>query len=106
LTLRTQVFESTAGGVKNIYVQLGNGTRREFNGLRESVGLVNRTFSGTPNEWGITKQEAEDIINGIAPVNVYATSQDPDCFWRIHWAKLEAKLQPPQTEVRAPALVF
>jgi hypothetical protein len=106
LTLRTQVFESTVGGVRNIYVQLGNGTRREFNGLRESVGLVTRTYSGTLNEWGITRQEAEDIINGIAPVNVYAASEDPDCFWRIHWAKLEAKLQAPQTEVLTPPVTF
>ncbi len=107
LTLRLDAVDSSLGPIDSIYVQMGpNGTRREFATVRQDQGTVTRTFTGYLNEWGITQQEANDIMDGTASVNFYALSDDPDSLLRVMWGKLEALVQEPQTEILAPPSVL
>lgn len=105
LTVRMQAFNSTRG-IESLHVQMDTGTRRSFSAPDESEGVVTRTYAGYLSDWGITVAQAEAIINGTASVNFYGRSEDPDSQLNVLWAKLEALVQEPQTEVLSPPSVF
>ena len=107
LTLRLDAVDSSLGPIDSLYVQMGpNGTRRQFPTVTQAQGTVTRTFTGFIDEWGITPQEADDIMTGAASVNFYALSEDPDSLLRVMWGTLEAITQKPKTGVLAPPVVF
>ena len=107
LTLELEAWKQTGtASINNLFIQLADGTRRQFSGVIGLSGIHTRTFSGFLSDWGITQQQANDIMAGTEDVNVYCTYDDADSQLRVYWAKLEAIVQEPQTEVLAPPVVF
>lgn len=98
-------ISASSGTFREQYVKWGDGAYIEYDRILND-GPQTLTYSGRPAELGITRDQAADIINGVTDVELYFTSDDPDSIMRVLWAKLEAKLEAPQTEVLTPPVTF
>lgn len=99
-------LEALYSNINNIFIRLADGTRRQFTGVSPISGINTRYYSGYLSDWGITQQQANDIMAGTEPVQVYCSYDEGDEQLRVYWAKLEALVQEPQTEVLSPPAVF
>jgi hypothetical protein len=107
LTLNIYVQESaSSGSVRDLVIKMGDGVERVYNAPAGDSVFRTLSYAGYLSDWGLTPQQADDVVKGVTAVQVWLTSDDPDSIVRIRWAKLDAIVQDLQTEVRAPALVF